>query len=67
MEPPYVVGIVEIEEQDTVRLTTNIVACDEADLAIGMSLQVEFQEYEDVFLPVFRPAVEDRKNPTGDA
>lgn len=71
MEPPYVVGIVEIEEQDTVRLTTNIVACDEADLAIGMSLQVEFQEYEDVFLPVFRPASSppgaDGKNPTGDA
>jgi uncharacterized OB-fold protein len=56
MEPPYVIGIVEIEEQDSVRLTTNIVQCDEADIAIGMSLEVEFQEYEDVFLPVFRPA-----------
>jgi uncharacterized OB-fold protein len=55
IEPPYVIGIVEIEEQDSVRLTTNIVECDEADLAIGMRLEVEFQEYEDVFLPVFRP------------
>lgn len=55
MEPPYVVGIVEIEEQGSVRLTTNIVDCDAADLAIGMSLEVEFQEYEDVFLPVFKP------------
>jgi uncharacterized OB-fold protein len=56
MEPPYVIGIVEIEEQGSVRLTTNIVDCDEADLAIGMPLEVEFQEYEDVFLPVFKPA-----------
>jgi uncharacterized OB-fold protein len=56
IEPPYVVAIVEIEEQDSVRLTTNIVKCDEADLEIGMALQVEFEECEDVFLPVFRPA-----------
>jgi uncharacterized OB-fold protein len=55
-EPPYVIGIVEIEEQPSVRLTTNIVECKEEDLRIGMPLQVEFQEYEDVFLPVFRPA-----------
>lgn len=55
MEPPYVVGIVEIEEQRSVRLTTNIVKCDESDLSIGMSLEVEFEEYGDVFLPVFRP------------
>ena len=56
IEPPYVVGIVEIEEQDSVRLTTNIVRCDEADLKIGMALEVEFEECDDVFLPMFRPA-----------
>lgn len=55
IEPPYVVGIVEIEEQPSVRLTTNIVQCPEADLQIGMSLVVEFEECEDVFLPMFRP------------
>ena len=42
IEPPYVVGIVEIEEQASVRLTTNIVHCAEADLEIGMTLEVEF-------------------------
>jgi uncharacterized OB-fold protein len=56
IEPPYVVGIVEIEEQTSVRLTTNIVKCAEADLKIGMALEVEFEENEDVFLPMFRPA-----------
>jgi uncharacterized OB-fold protein len=55
-EPPYVIGIVEIEEQPSVRLTTNIVECEHENLWIGMPLEVEFQEYEDVFLPVFRPA-----------
>lgn len=55
IEPPYVVGIVEIEEQASVRLTTNIVECAEADLKIGMALEVEFEECEDVFLPMFRP------------
>ncbi|MEZ5502322.1 MAG: OB-fold domain-containing protein [Halioglobus sp.] len=55
MEPPYVVGIVEIAEQPSVRLTTNIVKCAEADLRIGMPLEVEFEECEDVFLPLFRP------------
>ena len=55
IEPPYVVGIVEIEEQPSVRLTTNIVQCAEADLKIGMALEVEFEENEDVFLPMFRP------------
>jgi uncharacterized OB-fold protein len=55
IEPPYVVGIVEIEEQDSVRLTTNIVKCEEADLQIGMALEVEFEKCEDVFLPMFKP------------
>ena len=56
LEPPYVVGIVEIEEQASVRLTTNIIQCDEADLKIGMALEVAFEACEDVYLPMFRPA-----------
>ena len=55
IEPPYIVGIVELEEQDSVRITTNIIQCDEADLEIGMALEVEFEECEDVFLPMFKP------------
>lgn len=55
IEPPYIVGIVEIEEQDSVRVTTNIIKCDEADLEIGMALEVEFEECDDVFLPMFKP------------
>lgn len=56
IEPPYVIGIVEIEEQPSVRLTTNIVQCAEADLQIGMPLEVVFEQCDDVFLPMFQPA-----------
>lgn len=55
LQPPYVIGIVEIDEQPSIRLTTNIVGCDPGELQIGMPLQVVFEEHEDVFLPMFRP------------
>lgn len=55
-DPPYVIGLVEIEEQPEVRLMTNVIGCDVDDVRIGMPLEVTFQEYEDVFLPMFRPA-----------
>ncbi|MDX1733309.1 MAG: OB-fold domain-containing protein [Halioglobus sp.] len=56
IEPPYIIALVEIEEQPGVRLTTNIIDCDESQLYIGMPLEVDFEHYEDVYLPVFRPA-----------
>ncbi len=55
IEPPYVIALVEIEEQAGLRLTTNIVGCADDDLVIGMPLQVAFEHYEDVYLPVFKP------------
>ncbi len=39
-EPPYVVAIVELPEQDGLRLTTNIVNCAPDDVRIGMPVQV---------------------------
>jgi uncharacterized OB-fold protein len=53
--PPYLIAIVELEEQSGLRLTTNIVKCDEADLSIGMPLRVVFELCEDVYLPLFEP------------
>ncbi|HER20433.1 MAG TPA: DNA-binding protein [Chromatiales bacterium] len=55
MEPPYIIGLVEIEEQEGVRLTTNIVDCEEFRLRVGMPVEVDFEHIEDVYLPVFRP------------
>jgi uncharacterized OB-fold protein len=55
-DPPYVVAMVEIEEQPGVRLTTNIVGCAPEDVYIGMPVEVRFDQYDDVWLPLFAPA-----------
>lgn len=55
LEVPYVVAIVDLEEQEGLRLTTNIVGCDVDDVAIGMPVEVAFEQVEDVWLPLFRP------------
>lgn len=53
--PPYVVAIVEIAEDSSVRLTTNIVGCDVDEVHIGQRVAVEFEQWDDVWIPVFRP------------
>ena len=53
---PYIVGLVTIAEQDDVRLTTNLVDCPFEDLRVGMAVEVTFEQAEDVWLPLFRPA-----------
>lgn len=56
LDLPYVIAIVALPEQDGLRLTTNIVGCDPADVRIGMEVQVRFEQYDDVWLPFFEPA-----------
>jgi len=60
-DPPYVVAIVEIEEQPSLRLMTNIVDCEPEEVAIGMKVEVVFEDTgeDDVFLPLFRPLPDD--------
>lgn len=59
LDPPYVVAIVDLPEQEGLRLTTNIVNCDPGDVEFGMPVQVTFLEYPDsrgnVWLPMFEP------------
>lgn len=55
LDPPYVVAIVEIEEQAGLRLTTNIVNCEIDDIAIGQPVRVLFEEYDGAHLPFFEP------------
>lgn len=55
LEAPYVIAIVAIDEQPGLRLTTNIVNCDVADVWIGMRVRVLFEHCEDVWLPLFEP------------
>jgi len=56
LSEPYVVAIVELEEEPGLRLLTNIVECAPDAVAIGMPVEVSFEAAEDVFLPRFRPA-----------
>jgi uncharacterized OB-fold protein len=58
LEAPYVIGIVEMEEQSGLRLTTNIVNCDVAAVAIGLKVRVLFEQCADVWLPLFEPDVD---------
>jgi acetyl-CoA acetyltransferase len=58
---PYVVAQVAIEEDPRVRLTTNAVECDPERLELGMRMKVVFERHEDVWLPLFRPADDQRE------
>jgi uncharacterized OB-fold protein len=55
LEAPYVIAIVEMDEQSGLRLTTNIVNCDIRTVAIGMRVRVVFEHCGDVWLPLFQP------------
>ena len=57
LEVPYVIAIVQLDEQSDLRLMTNIVGCDADQVAIDMPVHVEFRsEHGEVYVPVFRPA-----------
>lgn len=59
-ELPYVIALVEMVEQEGLRLTTNLVNCPPDDVSIGMAVQVVFAHRRDpggdVWVPYFEPA-----------
>jgi uncharacterized OB-fold protein len=53
---PYVLAVVELEEQPNLKLVTNIVDCAEEDLRIDMAVEVTFREVAPgCTLPLFAP------------
>lgn len=56
LEVPYVIAMVQLAEQDDVRLITNIVDCPVEDVRIGMPVGVKFEQAEDLWVPLFAPA-----------
>ena len=52
---PYLVGLVAIEEDERVRLMTNLVDVTAGDVRTGMAVEVVFDHHDDVYLPLFRP------------
>ncbi|ROO87983.1 putative OB-fold protein [Actinocorallia herbida] len=55
IEPPYVVAIVELDEQEGLQLMTRLINCDPEDVRIGQRVRVVFERHGEVFLPLFEP------------
>lgn len=54
--PPYVIAIVQLEEQEDLRFVTNIVDCAPDEVKTGMAVAVRFEEQDGLNIPVFAPA-----------
>jgi uncharacterized OB-fold protein len=58
---PYVIAIVQLEEQDDLRIAANIVDCEPDSVYVGLPVEVRFERQdvdgETVFVPVFAPRV----------
>ena len=48
---PYVIAIVELAEQQDLRLATNIVDCEPDSVVCGMPVEVRFEQNRTVFVP----------------
>lgn len=50
---PYAIVLVELAEQLGLRLTSNLIGVDLDAIAIGLPVQVVFEERDGIFLPLF--------------
>jgi uncharacterized OB-fold protein len=54
---PYNIVVVALEEDDAIRVTSNVVDCDDDDIRVGMPVRVTFREVAPgLTLPLFMPA-----------
>ena len=55
-ELPYVIGVIALEDSGDVRMISNVVDVDPADLFVGMPLEVAWEDMsDDLTIPRFRP------------
>jgi len=54
--PPYVVAMIELAEQPDVRVVSNVVGVAPESVSVGLEVEVFFEQWEDIWLPLFRPA-----------
>lgn len=55
---PYVLAVVELEEEKNLKMVTNIIDCDPAQVRVGMPVEVTYTELTpEVTLPHFRPVI----------
>jgi uncharacterized OB-fold protein len=54
--PPNLIAIVELIEQDDLRIPTDIVDCAPAALHGGLPVRVLFERHGEIYYPLFEPA-----------
>jgi uncharacterized OB-fold protein len=52
---PMIIGLTELDDAPGVRILTNIVEADPAELHCGLPVEVVFEQREEFALPQFRP------------
>jgi uncharacterized protein len=57
--PPYVIAIVVLDEQDDLRLLTNVINCEPEALSVGTRVRVVFEQHDEIFIPLFEPEGQD--------
>ena len=55
VQPPYVIAIVQLDEQDDLRIATNIVGCAPDQVSTNMRVKVAFEPQGNIYVPVFVP------------
>lgn len=53
LPPPYVIAVIELDEEPDLRLTTRLIDIEPEDVTIGMRVAVRFEHVDDVWLPLF--------------
>ena len=55
VDVPYTTVVVELDDQPSLRVTTNLVGCEQDEVAVGMRVRVTFEPSGDVWIPLFEP------------
>ena len=56
LDVPYVVAIVQLDEQDDLRLMTNLPRTPVESIHNGLPVKVYFEQYGEIYLPLFEAA-----------
>ncbi len=56
VKPPNLIAIVQLAEQDDLRIPTDIVGCEPDELRCGLPVRVLFERHGDIFYPLFEPS-----------
>lgn len=55
LDVPYVIALVALEEQEDIRLMSDMPKCPPDNAQVGMPVEVYFEEQDGVFVPLFEP------------